>query len=431
MSLDKLSITKRLFRGAFWGGVATAGTRSLVLVSSFFLAHVLGKVKFGEYGVIHGTALTVGSLAGMGLGQTITKHIAELRQRDAERCGRILSLTFVVACFSAAIYGIGLYACAPLIATKALAAPHLSTLLQISAISVFFGVINSVQKCLLSGLEAFKDSSYVEIISGICQFALIVSGAWFWNLKGAIAGLAMSMVLTVALTSFAAYQVRSESGLFYKWDGMFSEWRVLVNYSLPTFLILMCMGPINWITNAFLANQPNGYAELGVFNAAFQWQVALQLLAMVLCTAAVPVMSGQFGRGELQESRRVMLGMVRGVALIIIPIAVILCFASPLVMRGYGSDFAGSYWVMVMLVVTGTFTALLTPVANMITASGRMWSGFLLNTGWVIAMLTGGWLLVKWGAEGLALSRLLAAMIHGLATIAFVLWFYRKAKFTA
>ncbi|MDD4175125.1 MAG: hypothetical protein PHN34_12870, partial [Kiritimatiellae bacterium] len=63
-------------------------------------------------------------------------------------------------------------------------------------------------------------------------------------------------------------------------------------------------------------------------------------------------------------------------------------------------------------VLAGAVSAVLTPVASAITASGRMWAGFLINTGWVAAMLVGGWCLVRWGAEGLAASRLLAAVIH-------------------
>ena len=57
-----------------------------------------------------------------------------------------------------------------------------------------------------------------------------------------------------------------------------------------------------------------------------------------------------------------------------------------------------------MLVLAGAVSAALTPVASAITASGRMWAGFLINTGWPQTMPIGGWYLSS-GGRGLAASR--------------------------
>ena len=403
---------RRLARGAFWGGVAAVGARVITVGCSFLLARMLGRTGFGEYGIVNSTAAAVGSLAGLGLGQTVTKYIAELKHIDPERAGRILALSTLVAAASAILYGVALFFFAPWLAERALAAPHLAGLLRISAATVALGVLNSVQSCSLSGCEAFAAASRVNIAGSLLQSLLVVLGAWRWGMPGAVTALACGTGATVLLTRLAVRRAWRPLALRLRWHGMTAEWRVLVRYSLPTFLILLCLGPVNWATCAFLANRPDGYAELGIFNAAFQWQAALQFLAAILCTAAVPVMAEQLGAGEVQASQRVLRGMLTGVACVTLPAALALCAVSPWVMRGYGPAFAGGHWTMVMLVLAGAVSAVLTPVASAITASGRMWAGFLINTGWVAAMLVGGWCLVRWGAEGLAASRLLAAVIH-------------------
>jgi O-antigen/teichoic acid export membrane protein len=67
---------KRLASGAIWGGVAAGGSRVVTVAASFFLARILGQVGFGEYGMVNSTAGMISSLAGMGIGLTVTKHVA-------------------------------------------------------------------------------------------------------------------------------------------------------------------------------------------------------------------------------------------------------------------------------------------------------------------------------------------------------------------
>lgn len=411
---------RRLVTGALWGGVTAAGGRIITISCSFFLARILGQQGFGEYGVINSTAGMIGTMAGMGIGQTVTKYVAELKVTDPQRAGRILALSSLVTWLSAGVYASAFILLAPWLAAKTLAAPHLASLLQISAITVSLGVINSVQVCALFGCEAFRANSYVNVASGVFNAVAILLGARFWGVTGAIAAMAAGMAFTVILTWFVVRSVWRRFELVFQWRTMWSEWRILTNYSLPAFLTLLFLGPVNWISSAFLANQPNGYAELGIFNAAVQWQGAMQFLAGVLCTASIPVMAEKIGEGNIEASFRVMQGMVKGLAFITIPVALILCSVSSIIMSGYGADFSDGYWTMIFLVMTGAMTAIMTPIGNFVSASGMMWTGLMFNMGWVLSMLVGSYFLARWGAEGLALTRLMATMIHVLCIYAFL-----------
>lgn len=412
-------VRQRVARGALWGGVAVAGSRVITVAASVALARTLGQVGFGEYGIVNSTAGMVSSLAGMGLGQTVTKYVGELKNTDRLKLGRILALSSIVTIAGAMIYGIGFVALAPWLAKKALAAPQLAGLLQISAIAAVLGVINGVQTSALAGVEAFRAISYVTVGGGIAQSVMVVVGAWASGLKGAIIGMAAGMVLTVIGTRWAVSGVWRHFNIRLHWREARQEWRVLVHYSLPTFLTLLLIGPVYWAANAFLANQPNGYAALGIFNAGTQWQGAVQALAAMICTAMIPIMSEQYGSGDVLGSLHMMWRMVRLIAWFVVPTSLLLAVLSPEILKGYGGTFASGYWTMILLVATGALYGIMYPITQFAAASGLMWHGLVFNLGWVVAMLAGSWFMVHWGSEGLAGARLLAQMVQ----LASYLWF--------
>ena len=418
---------RRLAKGAFWGGLAGVMTRGFTVIASFFLARILGQNGFGEYGVINSTTAMIGGLAGLGIGTTVIRYVAELKGKDPTRAGRILALSTVVTTVSAVLYGGIFVVFAPWLATRALAAPHLAPMLQISSITVALGVINSVQSCSLAGCEAFRVSSAINIACTITQTVLVLLGAWFWKLPGTVVALALSMVGAVAITHWAVKKETKRLNITLQWREAWSEWRVLIRYSLPTFLSGLSVFPVFWGCNALLANQPDGYAQLGVFNAANQWQNAIQFLPTLIGSAILPVMSERHGSGDKQGSVRVMKGMMALTALIVVPLTVCVCVCSQWIMRGYGLSFVSGYWTLCLSVVTAALFAVMTPVGQFLAASGRMWTAFVMNTGWGVCMIVASWLMVRWGAEGLAGARLIAYLAHSVWVFSFVIY-QQKSK---
>lgn len=417
---------RRLASGAIWGSVAAAGSRILTVAASFFLARILGQVGFGEYGMVNSTAGMISSLAGMGIGLTVTKHVAQFKNSDPDKVGRILALSSMVTMVSAVIYGIAFVVLAPWLATATIAAPHLAPMLQISAITVAMGVVNGVQTCSLDGCEAFRAKSYISVGTGIAQTVMVVLGAWLWGLKGAVIAMAAGMVLTVIVTRWVVSKEWRRFNIRLRWREARQEWRVLVNFSLPSFLASVSVGPVLWGSSAFLANQPNGYEQLGIYNAANQWFSAILFIPGMIGTAVLPVMADKCGKDDAQGGIRVMKGMMGIVALIVMPIALILALLSPLIMKGYGESFVSGYWVLIISVATAALLAVMQPVGNLIAASGRMWTGFFMNTGWGIVLLLGSYLMVRWGAEGLAGARLVAYAAHAIWTFGFAVMCLNK-----
>lgn len=406
------AIRNRVVSGTFWGMLGTIVTRSITMVLSFVLARILGKDGFGEFGVINNTTAMIGGFAGLGLGSTVTRYVANLKTREPERAGKIIGLSAIFTWLSAVGYGIILIFFAPFLADKTLAAPHLTVLLQISSLTIALGVVNSVQTSILSGLEEFKASSILSTIVGVFQSLLVVIMAYLWGIKGAIIALSISSLISVILYNVVIGKKLSNVDIRVTLKESFSEWNVLLKYSLPSFLSTITVGPIFWISNTFLAHQPNGYGQLGVFNAAMQWDTFLRFFPGLFASVILPVMSSMYGQGDKEGSVKLMWKMMRVTALIIVPLAIVVSILSPIIIKAYGSSFVGGHWVIVITAFTTIFSSIAVHLGTFIMASGKMWFGFALNAIWGLIFLGLSYDMVSWGALGLAGARLLSYILH-------------------
>jgi O-antigen/teichoic acid export membrane protein len=404
----------RIAKGAFWGAAGTIATRFITIFLSFVLARILGKEGFGEYGIMNSTASMIGGFAGLGIGSTVTRYVANLKVREPQRAGKIIGLSSVITWISAIIYGAVFIYFAPWLANKTLAAPQLAPMLQIISIAIGLGVVNSVQVSTLTGIESFKAATITSSILGIMQSLMVVLFAWFAGVKGAVIALSFSGVITVIVYYFVSRRELSNTNIKVTFKEAWSEWQVLVKYSLPAFLGSITVGPIIWASNAFLANQPDGYGQLGIFNAAIQWDTFVQFFPAIISTAVLPVMADMYGRGDKKGSIRVMWKMMKITSIIVIPIAIFISMLSPIIMRAYGNSFVGggAHWVIVIVVFTTVFSSTASHLGTFIAASGKMWVGFVLNAVWGITFLLLSYYMVRYGSKGLAGAKFLAYILH-------------------
>lgn len=418
----------RIAKGAMWGSIGTVATRSVTIILSFVLARILSKEGFGEFGIINNTAAMVGGFVGLGLGGTVTRYVAGLKVREPERAGKIIGLSSIITWISALFYGGMFVYFAPWLAETTLAAPKLAPMLQISSITIGLGVVNSVQMSTLTGLESFKVSTIISTIFGITQSILVVLLAWYAGVKGAVIALAIISGLSVIVYYIVSRKELNNVKIKVTFKEAWSEWRVLVKYSLPAFLSTFTIGPVIWASNAFLANQPDGYGQLGIYNAAIQWDTFVRFFPALVGTAVLPVMSDMFGRGDKKGSINVMWKMMRITALIVVPLAIVIAIFSPIIIRAYGNSFIGGHRVIIIVVFTTVLFSISSHLGTFISAAGKMWMGFAINSAWGLSFLILSYYMVRWGAEGLAGAKFIAYFLHFLWSLMVCLYFNNIIK---
>ena len=205
-------------------------------------------------------------------------------------------------------------------------------------------------------------------------------------------------------------------------EGCSRELSVLWKFSLPAVLAGSMVGPVNWICNAMLVNRPDGYGEMGIFNAANQWYTILLFLPGLLGQVVLPVLSEHLGQKETNQSLKIMVFAIKANLIVVMPIVIVASILSPYIMNLYGEGFRHGWPTLIVVLLTAGLLSVQTPVGYIIAASGRMWTGFVMNSGWALVFISCTYLLLDHGSLGLAGARMIGYIIHAVWTLGFAIW---------
>jgi O-antigen/teichoic acid export membrane protein len=415
------SLRRRLASAAFWSIMSTGIAQASTLAVSVVTARILGPVGFGELAIVSSTMGSLGVFAGLGLGLTSTKYVAELRVSDPVRAGLILGLVNRAVLVSGVLIAAVLFVLAPMLAASVLNAPGLTTQLRIGCLLMLFNEINGVQIGSLAGYEAFRPIARVNLVRGLAGLPIGIAGAQLYGVYGAVVAMVMVAAIGMVLSHVALEREARRWGIRITTRGARREVSVLWRFSLPAFLGSVVVGPAGWIGNALLVNQPGGYAQLGLFNAANQWRTMVMFFPTVVGQAALPILSSLAGSADTKSTRRVLLATIAGSAGVAVPIAAVMIAANGLIMGFYGPGFAPHGDILVVVGVTVVMLAIQAPIGQLIAASGRMWLGATMNLAWSAVFIVSALALLALGlgALGLAFAYLVAYSLNSLWT----LWF--------
>ncbi|MDR4503337.1 MAG: oligosaccharide flippase family protein [Candidatus Scalindua sp.] len=420
-------VGSRLARGVFWSMAGAVISRGLMLAASVLVARMLGKTGYGELGMIQSTVGMFGVFAGFGLGLTATKHVAEFFRSDPERAGRIIGLSGLVAMVTGGLMAMGLFVFAPWLAEHTINAPHLAGVLRIGAVILFISALNGAQTGALSGFEAFKTIAYVNLFVGLISFPILVCGAYFGGLTGAVWALAINLGFNWLFNHLALRKEAHRYRVLFTFRKCSRELSILWRFSLPAVLSGTMVGPVFWICKSMLANQQDGYSELGVYAAAEHWQALVYFASGIIAQAAFPVLSQLYGDGQRQLFKKTLLTQIYLNGAIVLSGAVVISILSKPIMTTYGPEFSGNTLVLIT-VMLGCIPMQLAGIVGVVNKCvGNIWWGVLLNALWATAILLATSALVRYGALGLAWAFFIAYCFHFATTTIYVLCVFRTS----
>jgi O-antigen/teichoic acid export membrane protein len=414
------SLRKRYAFGAFWSLAGATISRGLAWFAIVICARFLGKVGFGQLGMINSTVGMFSVFAGFGLGITATKYVAEFREKDKSKAGRIIRFSLRVATVTGAIMAILLISLAPVISRKLLAAPDLSSSLTIAAGILFFSAINGAQTGALSGFEAFKTIARVNLRSGFFSFPLIILGVYLLGLKGAVIGMVLSLAINTLLNHSALKSYCHKAAVPLKMTRISSEWPSLWKFALPAYLSSVIVGPVNWVCFSLLANKQGGYAEMGIFNAANQWRIIIEFLPTNLVAIGLPMLTSLYSLGNYKERRRVFsfnIAVTVGTLALAILLSIGIRYQ---ILNAYGPSFKAGSSVFIILMFASIPSAVNNILGQVIVSEGRIWLRFVFDVVLAASMIgLSLYFIPRELARGLALATSLAFMIQ---TSLMLLW---------
>lgn len=422
--LENSSIGYRLARGAFWSLAGAVISRGLMLVASIAVARILGKISYGELGIIQSTVGMFGTFAGFGLGLTATKHVAEFRYSDPEKAGRIIGLSTIVSVVTGGFMAFCLFIFAPLLAEHTINASHLAGVLQVGSLLLLLNALNGAQTGALSGFEAFKTIAYINFIVGFSSFPILIGGTYLGGLNGAVWALTANLGINWFLNHMALRKEARKYRVPFTFRKCARELSVLWGFSLPAVLGGVMVAPVSWVCNALLVNQANGYSEMGVYNAVLRIKQVPEMIVMVLMAPLLPMLSEYFGNKDTISYNKMLSYSFALSLCIVVPISLIQVAVPSLTLLPYGSDYQGHISVVQWLMLHAILIGLFQPFSSILTSMNRMWFGFAYNLSWGTVFIALSFLLVShYGAAGLAAAFALTHLITSSLCVAYIYHF--------
>lgn len=418
----------RFLAGASWstGGAILASATSLA--AAILVARALGKDVYGQYIVVQTTMTTAGVFAAFGIGTTATKYVAELKDRDPVRLAKILGISQRLSLIFSLLTVAGLVLASPFIAGTVLNSPHVIVPLALAAISVLFVTLDAFQKSVLIGVGAMKSFAVTTVVGAALAFFIITAAAHFFGLLGAACGLSVA-ALAQYLISRASMNGRLQAlSLQVGSLDIWSEWRVIRDFALPTMIAGMLVGPAHWACQALLANQPNGYSEVAILGVAMQWFNVVTLLPAIGARVLLPLLTESFVSGRHDQSTLVLKLAVVSNLLIVAPILAGLVALSPRILAAYGTGFATGGATLTMTACVAALVVAVMPVGQTLAAEGKMWLGAGMNIGWSVIYLGCAALFIQKGSLGIAYALGIAYLCHSVWAGIFAIKHIRRVE---
>ncbi|TAM53872.1 MAG: hypothetical protein EPN53_04795 [Acidobacteria bacterium] len=402
--IEASEVGLRLAKGSLWSISGSLISRGLLLAASIPVARILGKTGFGELGMVQSTAGMFGVLAGFGLGITATKFVAEFRRSEPERAGRIIGLSGLVATATGALWATGLLVLAPWLAKHAIDAPNLTAALRVAAVMLFFSALTGAQTGALSGLEAFRTIAYANVFAGMVSLPILVCGAYFGGLTGAVWALGVDLCVKWLLNSVALRKEARRYGVPLKPTQCLREWPALWNFSIPFVASALVVVATMWLCNVILANQPAGYSELGILNASNTWRALLVFIPGMIVNTALPILSETTSRDEPTRAFARTLKTTQSIiGVIVLPFGTVLIYSSDALMTLFGKEFRNGSVVLVGVLSATMISSLAAVTGPALQARNRVWIGAVFNLAYAVLLLAIVFLLSgRWGAASVA-----------------------------
>jgi PST family polysaccharide transporter len=386
--------------------------RGATLVAITVVARLLSPSDFGRLAVLQVTVTLLAGVAALGLGVALTRQVAEANVGNRGAAGSYVGLalltTVLAGCATTGIYILA----RSQVASTILQEPGATSLVVASAGAVLFGALAANSQAAILGLEAFRSTAVAQWSLGLGVATGLLIGAWSDGLEGALAGLSMGTALgAVASTGLLAKEL-TRRGIPISWLPGRPIWRSLWKPAAPAFVAFLTVSVALLLAQLELARHGDGYAQVGVFNLAYRWHIALLFVPAVVAPALLPALTRLLTEGKEPGGRRLFQTYGVGTLMLTVPPALLMMVAAVPILSLSGEYYADHPWPLVILALASIPSA-----ANNVLSTGAVGVGAIRawlasDVALAVVLLGGAYILVPtYGATGLAIAYLLAYVI--------------------
>ncbi len=406
-------IAKRFVSGSAWNFVCSVMAKAMVMIAGIYCARFLGKELYGQYEMVKSTISNFVVIGGGGLAMAATKYISEFRN-NRERAASIYLLTNYFAVGLALVLAVLMYVLAEELSIGLLKTPSLVSMMKLSAIVMLIVVINTAQDGVITGFEDFKARALNLIMANFVQSALVMAGAYYYGLPGAVVGFGIGFLFLMLLNlrtvsvDLKRFNVLLRNDFIKK-----SDVKLLFSYFLPAFFSTLLAAPTFWVIRLLLVRFVDFEAQAD-YSVAEHWRSLVLFIPVAVSQILLPILSSE-GSKDVRKFWKILNWTMVINATIAAAVAMVVIVGKDFIVSLYGSGFKDSM-PLVFLAIACVFNTMSQVLGIAISSLARMWQWLLFNILWAIVAIGFTYFFLKngWGATGAALAVLISYIWHAI-----------------
>ena len=408
MSFKEKILTSSLFKDSFWSVFGSGTGNFLLLLAGIFIARMLGKDLYGEYGIVKTTMFYIAVFSTFGLGYTSTKFVAEYVARDEKQLRGFISGSLKITLLFSVSLCLLLFLFAGQLALY-INAPELKTSFRFLGVIIIFRALSTTGIGILAGFKEFKILGLNNIVSGLILLFFGTIFTYLGGIKGSLLALLLSQFVYMALNIIFIWRIfrllpKSKT----------NHEGTLLRFSFPVAMQDFSYTLCNWMITLVLTKFAS-LGELGIWTAAAQWNAIVIFIPSVLTNVALSYLSGII---DDQSNQRLMVRKLLAVNFVssFIPF-VIIFLCSGYITSFYGTTFAKMQDVINLLLFSTVFESLSRVYQSNLISEGRNWLLFTLRFFRDLLILTFLFIFIQREPEN---ASVLLALIHVILYITYV-----------
>jgi putative peptidoglycan lipid II flippase len=295
------------------------------------------------------------------------------------------------------------------VATQILRDPGATGAVVASAGAVLFTALAANSQGALNGFEAFRSTALSQWSQGLGVGGGILLGARLGGLEGALAGISIGTALGAVVASSLLAKEVSDRAIPIAWLPSTTTWRSLWKPAAPALAAFLVVSVALLVGQLVLSRESHGYAEVGVFNLAYRWHIAVLFVPAVIAPALLPVLTRLLAAGDDGAARRLFRLYVVGTLILTVVPALILMLAAHPILSLSGNYYADRSAPLVVLAVASIPSALNNVLSAGSLGIGAFRSWLISDVALAVVLVGAAAIFVPiYAATGLALAYLLA-----------------------
>lgn len=345
-----MSLVKKILSSSLWLLIGNSIGKLAMFLANIFAARMLSQEAFGQFTMIRNTISSIEGLISGTLGSTVIKQVAQSSHEEKENLPYILSTIFILNIIIAFIISIFIFFGADFIVEKFLL--NNTSLVNALYIGIFILItttFSNLMQNILIGLEEFRKLATLSIITSSISIPMIFILIYFFQFYGALFGVVFYFGFDFVIKYL--YYKKLKYILIFRYIEFKKYISNIFFFSTPLFFSIIINLFSFWYLRILVINESNGFKEIAIFDAAYQWLTVIMIITGATTNVALSMLS------KKNNSKIFYINLLINFLISLI-FAIFFILFSETIMLIYGENYADGYFILIILSITSIFFTL-------------------------------------------------------------------------